>query len=74
MQQRDDFAHKMVSATLRQYKISENEKAHSLNTSISAGNYVALSISGTEITPESNHIALEVSELKAQIRKLKHQL
>ena len=30
--------------------------------------------SDSTITPESNHIALELSELKAQIRKLKQQL
>jgi hypothetical protein len=49
----------MVCATLHQHKFStENEN----------------SPSGKAITPESNHIALEVSELKAQIRKLKQKL
>ena len=75
VQQRDDFAHKMVSATLQQQKYStENENIPSLHSNLSAGNPASVSISGKPITPESNHIALEVSELKAQIRKLKHQL
>ena len=73
--QRDDFAHKMVTATLQLYNAStENEKTCVLNTNMTAGNSFLPSISGTTITPEGNHIALEVSELKAQIRKLKQQL
>ena len=75
MQQRDDFAHKMVSATLQQQKYStENENMPSLNSSLSAGNPASVSMSGKAITPESNHIARKESELKAQIRKLKHQV
>ena len=64
----------MVSATLHQHKFSTENENSSLNTNHSAGNPGSASTSGKAITPESNHIALELSELKAQIRKLKHQL
>lgn len=65
----------MITATLQLYKAStENERAHVLNTNMTAANSLISSISGTAITPEGNHLALEVSELKAQIRKLKQQL
>ena len=58
--QRDDFANKWVSASLQKALPTQKENTQSP--------------SRTTITPESNHIALEVSELKAQIRKLKQQL
>ena len=58
----------MVSAT-----IDQNEKMQALNTT-SLAYSPSQSLSATKITPESNHIALEVSELKAQIRKLKQQM
>ena len=59
----------MVSAT-----IDQNEKMQALNTNTSLAYSPSQSLSATKITPESNHIALEVSELKAQIRKLKQQM
>ena len=67
MQQRDEFAHKMISANLNQSKVATNKEKTNNSTSLNA-------VSESNITPESNHIALEVSELKAQIRKLKQQL
>ena len=75
VQQRDEFSHKMITATLQLYKAStENEKMPILNTNGTFANSLITSTSGTTITPEGNHLALEVSELKAQIRKLKQQL
>lgn len=67
VQQRDEFAHKMISANLNQSKVATNKEKTNNLTSLNA-------VSESNITPESNHIALEVSELKAQIRKLKQQL
>lgn len=74
VQQRDDFAHKMISANLYKSKGSTDKQkmdfANNGTTEISVLN----ATSDSTITPESNHIALELSELKAQIRKLKQQL
>merc|ERR1719150_3651653 len=57
----------MISANLNQSKVATNKEKTNNSTSLNA-------VSESNITPESNHIALEVSELKAQIRKLKQQL
>ena len=68
VQQRDEFAHKMITTTLQ----LSDEKSQNLNRNVASAKIASLS--GTAITPESNHMALEVSEFKAQIRKLKQQL
>ena len=72
--QRDEFAHRMVSANLFQSKVSSNLDRPDFVNNSALHNSILTGSSGSNITPESNHIALEVSELKAQIRKLKQQL
>ena len=74
MNERDEFAHKMVSASLFHSKVSSNNEKSDHIRNNALGNSTIGVISGSNITPESNHIALESSELKAQIRKLKQQL
>ena len=74
MNERDEFAQKMVSANLFHSKVSSNNEKSDYISNTALGNSKIGVISGSNITPESNHIALELSELKAQIRKLKQQL
>lgn len=74
VQQRDEFAHMMISANLYKSKHSIDKQKVDVANNGSAGASTSNAISDSTITPESNHIALELSELKAQIRKLKQQL
>ena len=64
----------MISANLYKSKHSIDKQKVDVASNGSAGTSTFNAISDSTITPESNHIALELSELKAQIRKLKQQL
>ena len=74
VQQRDDFSQKLVKVTLQLNHLTENGKTSIPDPIMPVSNSMTPSASGMAITPESNHQALEASEFKAQIRKLKQQL
>ena len=59
VQDRDSFAHHIVEITL---------------TTSSSGQDSAQNRESSKITPERNHLAFELSEYKAKVRKLNSQL
>ena len=61
VRERDDFAHRVVEITIASPQPSE-----------AAGGGGGGAVGG--LTPEKNHLALEVAESKAKIRRLNQQL
>ncbi len=60
IQDRDYFAHHIVEMTISNSSTAQESAIAAQNSS--------------KITPERNHLALEISEYKAKVRKLNQQL
>ena len=68
VRERDDYAHRVVEMAIA-------GPSTSVVRGVGDGAEEAAGASGSSgLTPEKNHLALEVSESKAKIRKLKQQL
>ena len=71
VRQRDDLAHRVVEITIASPQPSE-VTAYSANVVGGSGSGGGGAVGG--LTPEKNHLALEVAESKAKIRRLNQQL
>ena len=72
VRQRDDLAHRVVEITIASPQSSE-VTAYNPNAVVGGGGSGGGGAVGG-LTPEKNHLALEVAESKAKIRRLNQQL